>query len=612
MGKSKRRSKASRSRLNPLQAGSLTTDVSSSNSALEKKVRPLLLQLRSKVPNDRSLALSATSVMCEDSALRKMFLKEKLVHLILEEFIADRNIEIVVEAYGLLRNLALEEGYDVSVFLWRNDIWQNIVEGLKQVSKSLESMSSGEPQQDEKAKESRRLLFEFCDNLLSLLVALCNGSDDILLKVTGQHEYTAIVFDALKMMICYGLNKMPLPLVNTILDLIYDFSSESYEFIEAATGDDIISEFIKELPNYVTIGLHHNELTLVLIQGIILQFLDLSITNEQANSIIHKSCDAISGITLKELSENLNYVIDDNELSQSQGQAISKIKEYTMRRYNAMTRLQSIEIVLDILTAIVEILASLKEDPSVTFKLVKTDPLYKTLTTFIPQVLQSLFNDFASRVLIAWNNMLWLYISIDFDFARIAAPACDELWTKVSNGFINETDKSLITSKLGVMWALLKTFAKGNSEEWFTKFRIDTDFELINKLIHTYKNEEDLDIKERCCGVLACIAQHTSKLEVNSMIGKFLIGEMCNKAGSPKLLADITFLIFELYGDTDKFYNRPVFVELGFLDTLKSEVLPNLKSRFKLVDKNKDALLKERCTDSYNNLNSFIQYKSHE
>ena len=110
MGKSKKRSRASRNRLNPLNKDGNKTDLSKKDASLvARKIVPLIKQLQSAVPNDRNIALSSLSVLCEDPHMRHLLLKEKLIQIILNNLLNDNNMDIVIEAVGLLRNLTLEE-----------------------------------------------------------------------------------------------------------------------------------------------------------------------------------------------------------------------------------------------------------------------------------------------------------------------------------------------------------------------------------------------------------------------------------------------------------------------------------------------------------------------
>ena len=419
-----------------------------------KKIQPLLKQLQSAAANDRSMALSSITVLCEDPYMRKLFLKEKLVHLILSNSLSDDNMEIVVESYGLLRNLALEEGYDVCVFLWRSDIWTSITGGFTKLLGSLESLAANV----KASAESTRSLFDFGDNLLSLLVALTNGSDDIL-KDFLSSDKLAQTFAVLHKVLTFALSehegqvslKIPISFFNTILDFVYDLSSESMDFIEAASQDSYLSEFIKAVP---TLQLPSaNVLTEVLSQGIYLQFLDLDVTPQQVNEIITRACKAISGIDLEELKKNISNADVDKELVSAPDKEVSRrIKEINKKRAQALIELQSIEVTLDIITASLEIIAAKSENN----KMQLDDSLLQTLTVSLPLVFTSLFSDFRARILIAWNNMLWLYLTIQINLFELPNGLWQQLWTTLSNETpAEQADFGLRLGKLGVMWACL-------------------------------------------------------------------------------------------------------------------------------------------------------------
>mgnify|MGYP001259329943 FL=1 len=244
MGKSKKRSRASKARLNPIGGGKDTH--SKDNALVTKKVQPLLEKLHSAVPNDRAMALGSISVLCEDTHMRKLLLKEKLVHIVLSKLLTDNNTEIVVESFGLLRNLSLEEGYDVSIHLWRSDIWKSIDQGFGKLLESLTALQASEEQNSKSSTESRRLLFDYADNLLSLVVALGNGADEILQQLLQAPKLERL-FEVIARLLQYGVTKLPLSVFNTVLDLLYDFSSESFEFIDAVTNNSFLSAFVKSL-----------------------------------------------------------------------------------------------------------------------------------------------------------------------------------------------------------------------------------------------------------------------------------------------------------------------------------------------------------------------------
>ncbi|SCV05948.1 LANO_0H18712g1_1 [Lachancea nothofagi CBS 11611] len=615
MGKSKRRSKASRFNSAPLGNKSKSTVKDEALSA--KKIQPLLKQLQSAVPNDRAMALGSITVLCEDPHMRKLFLKEKLVHIVLSRLLSDDNMDIVVESHGLLRNLALDEGYDVCAFLWRSDMWTSIISGFAKLQKSLEwAQSNTAP-----TNETMRQLYEFGDNLLSLIVALANGSDNILEDILKTNKLQEI-FGIIHLILEYGLSKIDgkmslkisASLFNTILDLLYDFSSDSVEFIEAVSQDPYLSEFVKRLPDLQLSAA--NELSTVLTQGIYLQFLDLDLTQAQANEIIIKACSAIESIDLNQMQKCLSSTEFDNELVNSPNDQVSgKIKEFAKQRALACVHLQSIEVTLDIITASLEIIAAKFGDRNVPLD----DELLKTLTVSLPVVFQSLFEEFKSRVLIAWNNMLWLYLTLRINFFVLPNNMWQQLWGSLSMSSSEEnSDFGIKLGKLGVTWALLKTLQlQENQTLLLTDLNCDNPG-FVDAIKEEYQNVTGLDthevqeLRQRCCGILSCLAMLPDHIELNRQIGHFLIEQLADKHTSAATLVDISDMLFDIYSDAKYDYDEDVFVKDAFVKILRDTIVPNMKQTFKFVDKNKDHELKAKTKDCLATMERFIEYKLSE
>lgn len=612
MGKSKKRSRASKARLNPIGGGKDTH--SKDNALVTKKVQPLLEKLHSAVPNDRAMALGSISVLCEDTHMRKLLLKEKLVHIILSKLLTDNNTEIVVESFGLLRNLSLEEGYDVSIHLWRSDIWKSIDQGFGKLLESLTALQASEEQNSKSPTESRRLLFDYADNLLSLVVALGNGADEIFQQLLEAPKLERL-FEVIARLLQYGSTKLPLSVFNTVLDLLYDFSSESFEFIDAVTNNSFLSVFVKSLPEQINTPAF-NELTKVLIQGIYLQFLDMDITYQQANEIIHTVCDSVKDIDFDQVKSDLSTASHDEELAQTKdSQVAQKIKDYTKARISAMMKLQSIEIAIDLITATTEIVASIYEEK----KKPLPNALLETVTVYLPQIFQHLSRDFSSRILIAWNNMLWLYLTLEINFFELNENY-KNLWEFVNT--VDEKQLDLKLGKLSVTWALLKTIAlQSQPAKWLSEFQLANNEAFANSLIENYKNdmsnqdilpENSIELGQRYIGILSTYASFQHQININELIGKFILEQLCGPKLPAELLIEFTNSLFEVYGDENFDYNKPVFVQCGFLKILETSVVPNLKAQFKFVDRNKNSQLKDRCSECFNTLESFIHYKKNE
>ncbi|CAB4256976.1 similar to Saccharomyces cerevisiae YDL063C Protein required for biogenesis of the large ribosomal subunit [Maudiozyma barnettii] len=597
MGKSKKRSRASKARLNPLK--NETNSSSKDANLVTKKIQPLLAQLQSATTNDRSMAISSISVLCEDPHMRQLLLKEKLIHIILTHSLNDSNKDIVIEAYGLLRNLTLEEGYDISTYLWRNEIWVSIKNGFEQIVSSLEALqqesssSASNKSQQVAHNQSKRLLFDYSDNLISLLVSLTNNSDNILNEVLNE-ENLKIIFDLILNYLNYGFNILPIALQNTILDLVYDFSSESMNFIDELLKYEPIITLIKQLNEAPP----KNELSQILVQGILLQLLEtdenITLDSNQCINFLQAVVEAVKDINLEQMNNELNYIIKDEV-------DIPKLKEQAKKRQNAMMQLQAVEISLDVVAGIIEMISSLNVTVS--------DNLFKFLLATLPSFLDALLQDFPDRVFIAWNNMLWLLAGTE---ETIDKSILTGLWNKVTT-FEDKNNESIKMGKISVMWVILKICGNQADVDLLQEFGIWNNVEFVNTIIQQYNEVTGIDFRQRCCALLATVACfQTQDLSVNEKVGAFLIKLLSSKDTPVDILIEALSSIFEIYSDCDFTYDVPVFVNGNYLSVLEQNVVPNLKEVFKMVDKNKNPAQKEKCTEMFSTLQSFIHYKANE
>ncbi|KAG0670872.1 hypothetical protein C6P45_001637 [Maudiozyma exigua] len=597
MGKSKKRSRASKARTNPLH-NKLNSAAKDAN-LITKKIQPLLTQLQSAVPNDRNMAISSISVLCDDPHMRQLLLREKLVQIILNHTLSDSNKDIVIEAYGLLRNLTLEEGYDISIYLWRNKIWVSIKDGFDQITSSLQNMQQEKsvPNNDKKQKaaisQSKRLLFDYADNLISLLVSLTNNADDILNEILEESNLN-IIFGLIVSFTQYGFENLPIALQNTILDLIYDISSESLDFIDELLKFEPIVSLIKRLNDKPTTS----ELSQVLVQGILLQLLEtdenVQLDSIQCLSFFEKVINAVKDIDLKQMNEQLNYVIKDEV-------DIPKLKEQAKKRQVAMMQLQAIEIALDVIAGIIEMISSLS--------LQMSSSLSTVLLATVPQLLDALQQEFPDRVFIAWNNLLWLFVGAE---EHVDENILSDIWNKVTS-HDDKNNSSVKLGKISVMWVILKICGTQCDVGLLTKFNVWNNIGFVDAIIQQYREVEEIDFRQRCCALLATVASYQSQdVSVNQHIGSFLMQLLMGKDTPVDVLIEVLGDMFEIYSDSDFSYDEPVFVNGNFLALLNDKVIPNVKDIFKMVDKNKNPAQKEKCTEMFSTLQSFIHYKTNE
>ncbi|KAI9845062.1 MAG: hypothetical protein M1830_007567 [Pleopsidium flavum] len=99
----------------------------------DQKILPVIAALAGPESKKRSEAAIAIANLIEDQRCRKLLLKEQIVRVIMEQTITDSNLEVVVAGWGVLRNLALEEGPDFGLHLYRQDILTPVEAAVRNV-----------------------------------------------------------------------------------------------------------------------------------------------------------------------------------------------------------------------------------------------------------------------------------------------------------------------------------------------------------------------------------------------------------------------------------------------------------------------------------------------
>lgn len=130
----------------------------------EGRILPLLAGLKSAKPIERALSLSAASSLLDEKTTRDLLIREGLLEIILSFTLSDSSNEIVAEAFGLLRNIVLDEGRDKAIFLLN----QNIAAYMSSASELIF-------QNEERSK----VIYELSENICGLLTALIINADNI-------------------------------------------------------------------------------------------------------------------------------------------------------------------------------------------------------------------------------------------------------------------------------------------------------------------------------------------------------------------------------------------------------------------------------------------------
>lgn len=137
MGKS-RRNRGNAHRADPMATKALKAVKPPTDPELaalrEKRILPVINDLRSSDPKARSAASSAVANIVQDEKCRKLLLREQIVQILLTETLTDTNLDSRAAGWEILRVIASEEESDFCIHLFRLDTLTAIQHAAKNVS----------------------------------------------------------------------------------------------------------------------------------------------------------------------------------------------------------------------------------------------------------------------------------------------------------------------------------------------------------------------------------------------------------------------------------------------------------------------------------------------
>ncbi|EGV66338.1 hypothetical protein PSN45_003054 [Yamadazyma tenuis] len=640
MGKLKKGRRNQRARHNPIgkkgqngvsDGGEAKKDETTRNN----RILPLIEKLSSSSTNDRSMALGAITVLCEDNRMRKLLLKEKLVQIIMEQCLNDNSDEVVVEAFGLLRNIGIDEGYDILKYYWRSNIWITIENSLKKVQESFKYLQqppskelTKKQKEDEKSKQ--QLLFDFTEHLLSLVVVIASGSDDLYDMVFEKLEPVLnLAIDLINFNI--SSNKLSIKLFNTLLDFIYEFCSESNEFIQKLATSNFSLESVNTFVH--SESQKSNNLGKAYVGGITFHINEVMKMNSSKNQVCHKILSSLfnnlTTIDLEQLKSDLNSKDNANEPLYASAPEITQdidqqIAGSSAEKDLAKANLQNIEIVLDLTTSVFEYLAineNFEEPPELSPELIEL--IFKVIVPSIIELIK--FNQanenilsLSDKLIVCLNNLAWLLLSSE---------SLPVEWFNVSSAIwdltieVSQTDDELLQKDcLNLLWAITKALGP--------EIKSKIDPQMINQLIQKCNdyisdwtsgnfNPDHLEYYLAIIGFSGSVAIIIDNTTVTYQISEFLLRtievfiSVHNLPAAVELVLESLNLIFEIFGDKSYAYDNEIYVQKQYNQRLRQYELP-AKEMYKKIDKHKYAELKIKGEETFINIGRFIQYKESE
>lgn len=600
----------------------------------QNKIIPLIAQLSSSAPNDRSVALNAITVLSEDSRLRKLLLKERLILVIMEQTLNDSNDELVVESFGLLRNLTIEEGYEVAKFLWRSNIWTSIETALAKIQSTLQFLAS-----DKKLDQKRMYMFyDFVENILSLIVLIASCSQDLYENIYSKIEpVVTLTLDILN----WNCTKLrSIKLVNSALDFLYEFSSDSAEFVIAlAKMENFDLNKVAEAVNLP--AQKRNTVGKTYVEGLRFHFMEVqgdyaTSKNEACAKTLQNLFSIVTQVDLNDIKailsapDNAEQPLKKPQEEEEKPQDIDvPFGGQSEEKTQAKSDLQAIEVAVDLFTSICELLAINEQNPSepVTLDDNITSVLLNTAYTSYLHLLKfdrenEQILQLTAKLLIAFNNMSWLFLSstsipVEW-YARIP-----ELWLEVELSS-NTESLELQKTSLSIFWAMTKAVGP----EVKSKISLDNVNSLLKRCsditTNSQSNEEDqhlaFEFLLSAIGFMGSIAQVIDNVQITAQVSEFLfsliahfVDDKNNKkdAKGLEIPVECLNLIYDIFGDAEYPYDEPIFVGKNYLQRLE-ELEPVMKTFYKKIDKKLSTELKLRAEEAWMNLGRFIDYKRSE
>ncbi|ODV83893.1 hypothetical protein CANARDRAFT_185902, partial [[Candida] arabinofermentans NRRL YB-2248] len=581
-----------------------------------QKIKPLIEKLSSSAVNDRTIAINSITILCDnDSEIRKLFLKNDLIKILINKLLVDSSDEVVVDSFGLLRNLIIEEGYDLSVYLWRENIWSIFENALNKCISSLNHINDSTSSDLQK-----NLLIDLIDNLISCIGSLSSEvsielfQDKILINLQNSN-FLQFVFE----LIMKNISKK---LTITSFEFLYDLSTISTNFIDLLSNDNTLKELLNTVqPN--------NNLSNAYLIG--LQFQLLEYTNNLSDDLTINILEKLINISKNKI--DLSFTINQLNLP-LQTEKLSKEDELKLNL--AKENFKIIDLLLDLFSTIIEIKGEQYFNKSKSDDRINEFFINELMNKFLNPLIINDFKD--NKILICLNNLSIYFKSIN----QI---------TETFVEFLNNTDKLLIPRFIKTLQNSHHSIPLDsqdlellNDQLIYVQTSIELNpnlinefnMDIINKLIslntsHLLNTNSNLisQYTTSLLNFITIIAKNCNSIELTSTITKFIVDEnilnLMNKYESTtiteihksynylieSILIDSINCIFELFDD-DYSYNREIYHTGKLGEFLQTQVLSKFRKIYKNIDKFKQPELKERAEETLTNLDRFIKYKETE
>ncbi|KAG4030732.1 hypothetical protein MFRU_011g01880 [Monilinia fructicola] len=631
------------------------------------KILPVLQDLQSADQSKRSAAATAIANLADDPKCRKLFLREKIVQILLEQTLTDSSMETRIAGWGTMRNLALEEEADFCVHLYRQDILTAIEGAIKSIIETIDSKDTPlsklpKPQQD--------LLWNLTSSVITILTSLSEADIEIVEAISKISTIINFLFGLL------SLDTTPLEVNNEVLSCLAALTEDNKTLVEFITEQKDWFKLLMQLKNsggfkgVATCGVLHNIFTAmnwaddntpmdgasdaILLPTLIESMQQAQQTNGASGTnghTTHSSPDRILQMALEitasiatSLQEALELGNGKEEVFEGFGDDDEDVNEDEMvendadlsegdlsEGENEMTQ-EDIEADMDMV---------LGDDPEEEEKSNDQDTLHQLVQIACPAVIalaqlsedsDMQDGDVQTPALAALNNIAWTVSSIDFSKSHLGslqkawAILAQRIWDEVVYRVLasNTANIELAASITSIAWAVSKSvqgriqIRADEHRKFMALYHASKGFETPTDSKVPRKDAEDLDdsafqsLGVKCIGVLGSLALEPAPTELNREVGVFLITLLAGVPETPAAHAvEALNEIFDIYADKSYSFDQSVFWGNEF-DKHLAECLPKCKQMAKKIDKRKSPELRSRVDEGVLNLARFLKYKRTE
>ncbi|KAI9649874.1 hypothetical protein NHQ30_002456 [Ciborinia camelliae] len=632
------------------------------------KILPILQDLQSTDQLKRSTAATAIANLVDDTKCRKLFLREQIVRILLEQTLTDSSMETRIAGWGTMRNLALEEEADFCVHLYRQDILTAIEGAIKAIIETIDSKDTPlskipKPQQD--------LLWNLTSSVLTLLTSLSEADIEIVEAISKISTIINFLFGLL------SLDTTPLEINNEALSCLAALTEDNKTLVEFITEQKDWFKLLMKLKNsggfkgVATCGVLHNIFTAMnwaddnapmdgASDAILLPTLIESMqqakqtngTNGTSGHTTHSSPDRVLQMALEitasiatSLQEALELGKGKEEVFEGFGDDDEEVDEDAMVDGDAdlsegdLSDGENAEMTQEDMEADMDMV--LGDDPEEEETSNDQDTLHQLVQIACPAIIALAQpsedsnmedDDIQTSALAALNNIAWTVSSIDFSKSHLGslqkawAVLAQRVWDEVVYRVLasNTANIELAASITSIAWAVCKSvqgrvqMRADEHRKFMALYHASKGFETPTDSKISKKDAEDLDdsafqsLGVKCIGVLGSLALEPAPIELNREIGIFLVTLIAGVPETPAAHAvEALNEIFDIYADKSYSFDQSVFWGNGFEKHLE-ESLPKCKKMAKTIDKRKSPELRSRVDEGVLNLARFLKYKRTE